>query len=254
MIGPHDTKPFLKDIEAFNEALQDYQMSEHAQRVLADSRFVLMSGVAGGGRNTIINRLVEQYNYYFLVSDTTRPPKLRSGVMERDGVNYYFRKEEDVLRDIQNGEFVEAEVIHNQQVSGTSIREVEKANKKGLIAIAEVEFGGANNLVAAKPDAFAIALLPPSYDEWIRRFREREMIHEEEFLNRLETAGKVLRNMLDKPYFKFVINDDIEQCVQAVRSIVEDGKYSDKAHAQGRSIAQEMLEKVDAALAQSGRA
>lgn len=246
-----DTKPTLRDIQAFRDALERYQMSDHAKRILSEARLVVMSGLAGGGRNTIINRLVEQHEYYYLVSDTTRPPKLRDGAMERNGVNYYFRSEDDVLRDIQKGEFVEAEVIHNQQVSGTSIRELERANQSGRIAIAEVEFGGANNFVQAKPDTFAIALLPPDYDEWIRRFREREVIHEQEFLNRLGTAKKVLENMLDKPYFKFVINDNIELCVRDVREIVEQGIYSLETHLTGQTVARQILEKVSERLART---
>lgn len=243
------TKPFLKDIQAFRDALQHYHVSPHAQTVLDQSRLVVMSGLAGGGRNTIINRLVEQYDYFFLVSDTTRPPKMRDGRMEQNGIHYYFRQEDDMLRDIQNGEFIEAEIIHNQQVSGTSIREIERANQSGKIAIHDFEFGGANNVAAAKPDAHIIGLLPPSYDEWIRRFRDREVIHDDEFINRMHTAEKVLQNMLEKPYFKIVINDDINRCIADIRDIVERGTYSDQLAQAGRAIAQELLERVQSALA-----
>lgn len=243
------TKPTLKNIQAFRDALAHYHVSEHAKSVLDNARIVVMSGVAGGGRNTVINRLVEQYDYFFLVSDTTRPPKMRDGRMEQDGVHYYFRTEEDMLRDIQNGEFVEAEIIHNQQVSGTSIREVERGNKSGKIGIHDFEFGGANNVALAKPDATIIGLLPPSYDEWIRRFRDREVIHEQEFMNRMHTAEKVLKNMLEKPYFKIVINDDIDRCVQYIREIVESSVYTEEASKKGKRIAQDMLMQVQKALA-----
>lgn len=63
--------------------------------VMAATPFAALSGVAGGGRNTVINYLVDHYNFGFIVSDTTRPPKFRDGKMEQDGVQYYFRKEED---------------------------------------------------------------------------------------------------------------------------------------------------------------
>lgn len=244
------TKPHLQNIQAFYDALEHYRVSDHAQRILDETKLVIMSGLAGGGRNTVIKRLVDQYDYYFLVSDTTRPPKLRDGVMEQHGVQYYFRPEGDILEDIQKGEFVEAEVIHNQQVSGTSIREIERAHDSGKIAIAEVEFGGANNIVRAKPDTVAIALLPPDYDEWIKRLRGREVIHEGEFLNRMHTAEKVLENMLEKPYFKFVINDNLDHCVSNVRRVVEDGIYSADDHAAGQRITQAILAHVKAVLAE----
>lgn len=242
------TKPTLKNAQAFRRALQDYQVSDHARRVLSQAQIVVMSGVAGGGRNTVINRLVEQHNYYFLVSDTTRPPKMRDGRMEQNGVHYYFRTEEDMLRDIQKGEFVEAEIIHNQQVSGTSIREIERANAQGRVAIHDFEYGGANNVAAAKPDAVIIGLLPPSYDEWIRRFRDREVIHEDEFMNRMHTAEKVLQNMLDKPYFKIVINDDVGRCVDYIRGLVEGAVYTSEAAERGKVVAAAMLDQVERAL------
>ena len=169
--------------------------------------------------------------------------------MEQDGVHYYFRTESDMLRDIENGEFIEAEIIHNQQVSGTSIRELARANKTGKIAIHDFEYGGANNVARAKSDAHIIGLLPPTYEEWLRRFRDREVIHEKEFINRLHTAEKVLENIIEQPYFKVVINDDIEHCIEFLRTTVEKGEYTPDDKAYGIAIAKDMLAKVRADLA-----
>jgi guanylate kinase len=243
-----ETKPKLNDIEAFRRVLADYQMSDHAKEVLADTRMVVLTGLAGGGRNTIIDRLVTGGGWYQIISDTTRPPKVRDGKLEQHGVNYYFRKEEELLRDLQNGEFLEAEIIHNQQVSGISIRELERANESGLICINEVEFGGANNIAAAKPDAFVLGLLPPSYEEWIRRFRSREEISDQEFINRMHTAEKVLSNILDRRYL-VVINDDIAECASDVRLIVESDAYPPQKAETGWAVAEAMLSKVREALA-----
>lgn len=244
-------KPELHDIAAFRKALANYHASEHARRILEDMKLVAMSGLAGGGRNTIIDRLVQQHEYFFIVSDTTRPPKVRNGRLEQEGVNYYFRNEADMLKDIQNGEFLEAEIIHNQQVSGTSIRELERAKNSGKIAIHDFEYGGANNVAHAKPDAYIIGLLPPSYDEWIRRFRDREVITEQELANRMQTAEKVLENMLEKPYFKLIINDDIEACVADIQAVVERDEYSPAMAAAGKRVAIGVLQRVREALQSS---
>jgi guanylate kinase len=240
--------PTLRNKKAFEEALKEYKVSAHGKSVLAHTPFVAVSGLAGGGRNTIFRILTEKYNYIFIVSDTTRPPKFRDGRMEQNGVDYFFRKEEDMLRDIQNGEFIEAEIIHNQQVSGTSIREVERAMATGKIPIHDFEYGGANAVARAKPDAAIIGLLPPNYDEWIRRLTGREELHEQEFLNRLVTAKNVLENMLARPYFKFVINDTLDKCVESVRRIVEADDYTDEMRERGERVAKELLESVNEAL------
>src|SRR5688572_9266176 len=135
-----NTVPLLKNRLAFEESLAAYHVSERGRRALANTPFVALGGIAGGGRNTIIRELVRKYNFVFVVSDTTRPPKLRDGRMEENGADYYFRTEEDVLHDIQAGEYIEAELIHNQQVSGISIREVERTAATGKIPIADVEY------------------------------------------------------------------------------------------------------------------
>lgn len=235
--------------EAFIKALQNYKPSQEILQMLADISYVPFAGLAGGGRNTVIQYLVNNYKYHFVVSDTTRPPKLRDGRMEVNGVQYFFRKEEEMLHEIQNGEFLEAELIHDQQVSGTSIRELLRAKEEGRIPLNDVEFGGVENVHELLPNAIIIGLLPPSYDEWIRRFTEREEISEQELLNRLRTAKEVLTRMLERPYFKLVINDDIEQCAADVREIVEQGNYADEKAAQCRAVAEDILRRVDERLA-----
>jgi guanylate kinase len=243
----------LENPAAFEAVLRNYQMSKHARQVLADTRLVVLAGLAGGGRNSTINYLVEHYNYTFLVSDTTRPPKLRDGVMERDGVNYHFRSEAEMLHDIRQGEFVEAEVIHHQQVSGTSIRELERANQTGQIVIHEMEFGGTRFIAQTKPDAHIIGLLPPSYEEWLKRLQGRETIAEQELINRLHTAAKVLQMMLHEPYFKFVINSTIPACAEQVRAIVEQNQLSSATQADATAIAVDILAHVQARLEISDR-
>lgn len=237
--------------QEFVAAIAAHRVSKNAQEVLNTTKLVVLSGLAGGGRNTLINYLVEHYNYFFIVSDTTRPPKVRNGTMEQDGVHYYFRKEEDMLRDIQNGEFIEAEVIHNQQVSGTSIRELKRAHDSGKIAIHDFEYQGAQNVAAAKPDAVIVGLLPPSYEEWISRLSGRETMHHEEFRNRLITAENVLNAMLELPYFKLVVNDSIDSCAQKIRAIVEQGKAEAEEQLHCRMVANDILVRVRQELEQS---
>lgn len=243
-----DTLPKLHNKKAFQEALENYHVSDHAKKVLAGTPFVALSSLAGGGRNTVIKKMAENYNYIFAISDTTRPPKVRDGKLEQDGINYYFRNENDILADIRSGEYIEAEIIHNQQVSGTSIREIERTAKTGKIPIHDFEYGGMLNVLKAKPDAVLIGLVPPNYDEWIRRLRGREVMTDQEFLNRLTTADKVLENLLTHPQYTLVINDTVEQCAQDIRLVVEKGEYSDDKQAAVRSVAEKLHDQVKSEL------
>ena len=232
--------PPLKHKEVFRRLLAAYHPSNDAKELFGKLDFVALSGVAGGGRNTVINRLVEQEKYYFIVSDTTRPPKVRDGKLEENGVQYWFRTEEEVLADIQAGKFLEAELIHDQQVSGISLRELETALEAGRTAIAEVEFGGINNIAHVNPHAHIIGLLPPSFGEWQRRLENREVMTAEEYANRMRTAEKVIANMLEHPYFHIVLNDSIDEAAADTKTVVA-GTYPLDKDSRARQVAEEML-------------
>lgn len=214
---------FLKNKQKFEQVLTSYQMSPHAREVLDKVNYVVMVGPTAAGRNTVINELVAHHNFTQLISDTTRPPKFRDGKMEKHGETYYFRSEEDMLRDLEAGLFLEAELIHGQQVSGTSIRELEKLLEKDAVGINEVEFGGSKHLLSLKSSLPVIALLPPSFDIWMERFHRREKIEDQEYLNRVETFLKVLDYIESEPRIIIVVNHEYRDAAQHIDEIVRSG-------------------------------
>ena len=231
----------LKHIESFRDILRNYSPANEAIDTLGSIELVILLGVTGSGRNTIIDRLVSTGRYHFIVSDTTRLPKVRDGLLEQDGVQYHFRTEEEVLQDLKDGKFLEAEVIHNQQVSGISIRELERARSSGKIPINEVDIAGTVNIVAAKPDTKMFFIIPPSYDEWTRRLYAREEMSQQELSNRMNTAVRVLETGLSSDHFKFIINELPDEAAQAIDRQVTSGIF-DEAHDRiAREIAQEIL-------------
>lgn len=233
----------LKHKHEFVDLLKTYKPSETTLESLARMPLVIMLGVTASGRNTIINHLVNSGRYHFVISDTTRPPKVRDGRLEQDGVHYNFRREEEVLRDLKAGKFLEAEVIHDQQVSGISIGELERASASGKIPINEVDIGGTVAIKQAKPDTIFFFVIPPSYKEWLYRLHGREVMSEEETANRMRTAKKVLSAALSDPSFTFVVNDSSHASSELIDTIVHDRdhSYDDSA---ARQIAQDVLEQL----------
>jgi guanylate kinase len=211
----------LKHYSEFQETLDKYQISPRASRVIDDLKLVLLIAPTSGGRNTIIRHLVQTGHYYYIVSDTTRPPRINDGLMEQNGKEYWFRSEEEFLADLEAGEYLEAELIHDQQVSGISIRELEAAKTKQKIAITDIELEGLHNVVQAKPDTIAIMILPPSFDEWQRRLAGRGRMRDDEQKRRFETAQKIFKDGLSQDYYHFVISENIEQSAAIIEAIVE---------------------------------
>jgi len=208
----------LKHHAEFRNVLTKYQMSERAKKALEGLKFILTVAPTSTGRNTIIRHLVKHKNYYFIVSDTTRQPQIRDGRMEQNGIDYFFRTEEEMLRDLKAGEFLEAAIIHEQQVSGVSIRELERAKLLNRTAITDIETLGTDIVMRTTPEAKAIFLVPPGFEEWQTRINSRGHMSKEEFRNRLGSADHEFKSALEHEYYNLVIADNVEHA----SSIIDD--------------------------------
>jgi guanylate kinase len=206
----------LKHLQQFQKLLSDYTISDHAKAVLAKLRLAVLLAPSSTGRNTIIRDLIQNGHYRFIVSDTTRKPRTNNGVLETNGTEYWFRTEEEMLEDIANGEMLEAEVIHEQQVSGVSIRELEKTVESNKIGITDMDLVGVQNVLRLKPDTHVFLVLPPSFDEWIKRLKGRGEISDTEFIRRLRTALRIFAYAPTEFRLKLVVNDDLKEAVTNV--------------------------------------
>jgi guanylate kinase len=242
--------PHLEQRAAFEALAKDYQMSPQARTILAKTTIILMVSPTAVGKNTVISEVLKTGEYQFIVTDTTRPPRVNGGKLEENGVDYFFRSEDDMLADIRAGRFVEFAIIHERQVSGMSIREIEKALNAGKIAISDVDIHGVDSLVKAKSDAIAIFLLPPSFDAWLSRLKGRNPdMSDTELRSRFTSALTELRTALDKPYYRFVVNDDLSEAVKSVHDVAHAAGADTAVQIAARALAQQLLEATRAFLA-----
>jgi guanylate kinase len=237
----------LRHYEEFKQLIDNYQMSEQALKALQDVKLVMMVGATSTGRNTIIRRQVAIGRYHFIVSDTTRPPRVNDGVPEQNGREYWFRTEEQMLAQLKAGEMLEAELIHRQQVSGVSIRELERAAAENKIALADLDLQGVHRIMKVKSDALAVMIVPPSFDEWQRRLAGRGRMQEDEQKRRLETAAKIFEDGLKQDYYHFVISENIEQSAAIIDAIVEGKPNPHQGRAPGliHSLQESLRQKLD---------
>lgn len=240
----------LVHLQEFQQVLSNYHASGEALDLLSSTPLVVLVSITAAGRNTIINELVDSGDYHYVVSDTTRRPRKNNGVMEQNGVEYWFRKEEDLLADLKAGLFLEAAIIHGQQVSGISLRELQAAQDEHKTAITEIEVQGVQNILNSNPSALLpIFIVPPSYDIWIDRWAKRGTITEDEKRRRMTSARDELATALASDKYRFVINDRLDQAVQAVSDIVK-GVNRNADHQTGRRLAQEILDQLVQEIAQ----
>lgn len=238
----------LVHLAEFQRILEDpqhpYQPSEANQNIVRSTDMVLFVGPTNAGRNTMIEQLMPDGDYYFIVSDTTREPKERNGKLETDGVEYWFRDEEAFLKELRDGGYVEAAIIHDTQVSGMSIREIAKAKKQGKIAITDLEVEGVSNARAIKPDIMCLFVLPGNFDKWAARINKRGDLMGLELVNRLETATEELQTAIDSPFYWFIINDVLDEAVDYARELIKTRQPDATKQAAGLQLAKTLLQQT----------
>jgi guanylate kinase len=149
------------------------------------SRLVVLAGPTAVGKGAVSAYIRDHYPEVQLsVSATTRTP--RPG--EIDGVHYYFVSDHEFDRMIQAGELLEWAVVHNSYRYGTPRPPIDAALAEGRRVLLEIDLQGARSVRSLMPDALLIFLLPPSWEELVRRLTGRGTEEPAEQQRRLVTA------------------------------------------------------------------
>jgi guanylate kinase len=242
--------------ESLKQKVAGYKPTPAALDAIRTAPLMFMVGITSAGKNALLNSLQAKYpnDYYFLVSHTTRAPRENLGVMERDGVEYYFIDNATMEHKLDNFEMIEAAVIHNGWVSGVSIDEIKKAQDQGRIAVSDVEVQGVASYVGYGLNLKPVFVLPPSFDIWkerlIKRYGDRVDDYKNELVSRMESAIREIEHALNVDYFYIVINDDLDKTVELVNSIAH-GEPIEPHYHKAMEIADQLLNELRTELAKS---
>ena len=185
------------------------------------SRLVVLAGPTAVGKGTVSAHIRDNYpDVHLSISATTRAP--RPG--EVDGVHYYFVDDAEFDRMIRDRELLEYATVHNSYRYGTPRPPIDAALRDGRSVLLEIDLQGARLVRAAMPEAVLVFLLPPTWDELVRRLIGWGTEDAAEQHRRLETA-KVELAAQDEFDVK-VVNHDV---AEAAREVVELMTASDDA-------------------------
>ena len=176
---------------------------------------LVISSSSGAGKTTICKKILEEVNGINLsVSVTTR--KKRKDEVE--GVDYFFKNDEEFLLMIKNDEFIEnAKVFGNYY--GTLKEEVLKKIKNGVDILVDIDWQGTRQIQKHMPeDIVKIFILPPSIKELEYRLRNRASENEEDFFKRMLEARKEISHFDE--YDFIIINENVNEAVASVKSIL----------------------------------
>jgi guanylate kinase len=177
----------------------------------ARGRLVVVAGPTAVGKGTVVARIRDKHpDVRFSVSATTRPP--RPG--ESDGVHYFFVSDDEFDRLVAAEQMLEWAVVHGHNRYGTPRAPIVEALERGDSIILEIDIQGARQVKKAMPEAILVFLLPPSWDELVRRLESRGTEDSDEQARRLETARAEIDAQAE--FDETIVNDDVDRAAEAV--------------------------------------
>lgn len=174
----------------------------------------VISAPSGAGKTSLVKALIEQTTAIGVsVSHTTRAK--REG--EQDGVDYHFIEKAAFESMVTESAFLEhAKVFDNYY--GTAIANIETKLQQGEDVILEIDWQGAAQVRKQLPYSVNIFILPPSQSALEERLRGRGQDSEEIIARRMRDAKSETSHYAEYDYL--VVNDDFEQALIELRSIV----------------------------------
>jgi guanylate kinase len=185
---------------------------------------VILSGVAGAGKDTVIKALTKRMdNLCTIPSYTTREPRAD----DIPGVSYNFVTKEEFEKLIDNGDIYEYDIHHNHYY-GSSKNLINKKAHNGIV-IKDIDVNGTEKLKAILQEmgikVITIFLRVPK-DELQRRLENRiDKLSHEEIMLRLNRFDYEESKM--NIYDYVMKNDDLERTLNIIQTIIEQ-EYKDE--------------------------
>lgn len=191
-------------------SLRQQDPHHHASKP-GHSKLVVLAGPTAVGKGAVSAYIRENFPQVRLsISATTRRP--RPGEVE--GVNYFFVSDEEFDRLEASGRMLETATVHNAYRYGTPRAPVDEALADGDSVLLEIDLQGARAVREQVPEATLVFLLPPSWEELVRRLVDRGTEDAAEQARRLETAKAELA--AQDEFDVRVVNADVGEAAREV--------------------------------------
>ncbi len=148
------------------------------------------------------------------VSCTTRKP--RPG--EIDGEHYFFLGEEEFVKRIEAGSFLECAKVHGKWMYGTPESFVREHIEAGRVVVLEIDVQGFREVMDIDIDKVSAFVTPSDPGELGRRIRGRAPMSDDELACRMHVADEEYEYV---PLFDyFIINDVLDEAVADIIALV----------------------------------
>lgn len=178
-------------------------------------RLIVLSGPSGVGKDTVLDALIARDpRIVRVVTYTTRKPRMG----EVDGVHYRFVDKERFFELANAGHFFEYKNVYDDVWYASPRSDAESLERSGKFPVLKIDVEGAMDVIALRPDALTIMIVPPSIEELERRLRARASDSEAEVEARIAKAAYEL-SFADR-YQHRIVNDRVESAAGRILALL----------------------------------
>ncbi|MCH8020709.1 guanylate kinase [candidate division KSB1 bacterium] len=177
---------------------------------------VVISAPSGGGKTTVIRRVLASGNgnFKYSISATTR--RIRAG--EVDGQDYHFLSLEGFKDKKEQGEFVEWAEVHGNYYA-TPRKPIEKWLNEGKTVFLDLDVNGGLEVKKDFNDsALLIFIKPPSVESLVQRLRGRKTETQHEIDKRLKRVPEEMHK--SQRYDYQILNEDLDNTKTEILEII----------------------------------
>ena len=176
---------------------------------------IVLSSPSGAGKTTLVKMLSKIDNYDISISHTTRQPRPN----EINNKDYYFVKEDEFKRLINNQEFLEYAKVFDNYYGTTRTPVIDRLNK-GKNVLFDIDWQGADQIKNKKLDYKLVTffILPPSKKVLFERLSNRDMKDKLIAEERMKQFGRDVLHWINYDYV--VVNDDLENCYSKITNLI----------------------------------
>ena len=177
---------------------------------------IVLSGSSGVGKDAVLAYLKNSCpSFKFVITVTTRPRRHN----EKDNVDYHFVSENEFQTLLKNNELLESANVYGNWY-GVPKEPIRQALKQGYDIMVKVDVQGAATIKKLVPQALAIFLMPPSFDELATRLKKRYTESPETLAVRLQSADNEKSQISKFDYIVVNHRDQIESAVNEIKAII----------------------------------
>ena len=184
--------------------------------------FYAIIGPSGCGKGSVISALKKMYpNFFYPISFTSRPKREN----EKNGVTYHFVSLDEFKNKIQNRDFLEYQLIHNQHYYGTDKKSIlEEIKTKNIIR--EIDYQGFIELEKnlKNKNLVSIFITTKTWEELKKRIISRDKIKESDLKEREKSYHLELEFAKTCDHTIYNKENELQKTVESIAEIINTNK------------------------------